>query len=77
MRSQKIESIKKRFHREWLLIGVDKIDETTTTPISGRLIAHSPRRHEIYAKLLAIKRRLPVLVEYSEDTLPKGFVAAF
>ena len=77
MKSQKIEAIKKRFHRQWLLIAVDKIDESTTTPISGRLIAHTHHRDEIYKKLLSLKRRWPVLVSYSEDTLPKGFVAAF
>ena len=77
MHSQKINTIKRRFPKEWLLISLDKIDEATTTPISGRLIAHSPHRYEVYAKLLAIKRKRPVLVEYSEDTLPKGFVAAF
>jgi len=77
MHSQKIETIKKRCHNEWLLIAVDKIDETTTTPISGKLIAHSPRRDEVYRKLLSFKRKWPVLVAYSEDTMPKGFVAAF
>lgn len=73
----KIETIKNKFHREWLLIAVDKIDKSTTTPISGKLIAHSPHRDEIYRKLLSLKRRKEILVEYSEDTLPKGYAAAF
>jgi hypothetical protein len=77
MVSQKIETLKKKFPEEWLLIAVDKADESTTTPISGRLLGHSPRRHKIYRKLLALKRTTPVLVEYSRDTMPKGFVAAF
>ena len=80
MRSQKIEKIKKQYHREWLLISVDKVDESTTTPISGRLIAHSPHRDEIYQKLMEFSKRksaLKVLVEYSEDALPKGYAAAF
>lgn len=78
MGPQKIESIKRRFHRQWLLIAVDKVDKSTTTPISGRLIAHSPYRDEIYSKLLSLKKRIwPVLVEYSEDKLPKGYAAAF
>lgn len=78
MRFQKIETIKKRYHREWLLIAVDEMDESTTTPISGKLITHSSHRDEIYRKLLSIKKRkwLP-LVEYSEDNLPKGYAAAF
>lgn len=74
---QKIETIKKHYHRQWLLIAVDKVDEATTTPLSGRLIAHTPHRDEVYKKLMSLKRKQPVLVSYSEDTLPKGYVAAF
>lgn len=78
MKTEKIEAIKKRYHREWLLVALHQVDEATTTPISGRLIAHSPRRDEVYRKLLSLKkRRWPVLVSYSEDMLPEGFVAAF
>lgn len=77
MKTGKITAIKKQFRREWLLIAVDKTDKTTTTPISGRLIAHSPHRDEIYKKLFSLKKRKSVLVEYSEDNLPKGFAAAF
>ena len=77
MRSSKIETIKKRFPREWILVAVDKVDETTTTPISGKLITHSPRRQDVYRKLLSIKNRHNVLVEYTEDKFPKGYAAAF
>ena len=77
VRSERIEEIKKKHRHEWLLIAVHKMDEATTTPISGRLIAHSPHRHEIYSALK--NSRLPnrVLVEYAEDDLPKGYAAAF
>jgi len=77
MKTKKINAIKRQYHREWLLIAVDKLDESTTTPISGRLITHSPHRDDVYRKLLSLKRKWPVLVEFSEDTMPKGFVAAF
>ncbi|MBI4308758.1 MAG: hypothetical protein HY591_00345 [Candidatus Omnitrophica bacterium] len=77
MRSIKIKSIKKRFPRQWILVAVDKIDETTTTPISGRLITHSASRQDVYRKLLSIKDRHNVLVEYTEDKFPKGHAAAF
>ena len=78
MKYEKIKTIKKRFHREWLLIQVNKMDEATTTPISGRLITHSPHRDEIYSKLIPLKnRKWLALVEYSEDKLPKGYAAAF
>ena len=77
MKSQNIEKIKKRFHREWLLIAVDKVDESTTTPLSGRLLAHSPHRDEVWATLRKMKRPKLPLIEFSEDDLPKGFAAAF
>lgn len=77
MKTEKIETIKKRFHRQWLLIAVDKVDEATTTPISGKLIAHSPHRDEIYRKLLSSRQRHNILVECSEDRLPEGYAAAF
>ena len=77
MATQEIERLKKHYHREWLLIAVDRIDEATTTPLSGRLLMHSPHRDEVYRKLLSLPRRHNVLVEFSEDTLPKGYAAAF
>ena len=75
--SQKIESIKKRFHREWLLIAVDEVDESTTTPLTGRLLAHSPHRDEVYRKLFSLRKKRNILVECSADSLPPGYAAAF
>ncbi len=77
MKTEKIEKIKKRFHREWLLISVDEVDESTTTPISGKIIAHSPHREDIYQMLLKPPKAKKLLVEYSEDSFPKGYAAAF
>lgn len=77
MKSERIEKIKKRFKREWLLISVDSMDESTTTPITGRVIAHSPHREDIYKILLNPPKGKRLLVEYSEDTLPEGYAAAF
>ena len=73
----KIELIKKRHRREWLLIQVEKIDEASTTPLTGRLIAHSPHLERVERKLLSLKKVRNVLIEYAEDTLPKGMIAAF
>jgi len=75
-KSQKIETLRKRFHKEWLLIEVDKIDESTTTPLTGRLLAHSKNRDEIYKKQLEYKDKLVCLC-YSEDKLPQGYALAF
>lgn len=77
MKIEKIQTMKKRFHREWLLIAVDKFDKATTTPVSGRVIAHSPHREDIYHILLKPLKARKLLVEYSEDSFPKGYAAAF
>ncbi|MBI4357795.1 MAG: hypothetical protein HY584_00725 [Candidatus Omnitrophica bacterium] len=79
MKAQNIETIKKRYkrNREWLLIRVLKMDEATTTPLTGKLLAHSPHRYEIYQKLLRIKKPKNVLVECASDELPEGYAAAF
>lgn len=77
MKIEKIQAMKKRFHREWLLIAVDKFDKATTTPVSGRVIAHSPHREDIYQILLKPLKTRKLLVEYSEDSFPKGYAAAF
>ena len=76
MKRQPIEDIRRRFRREWLLIAIDEMDDATTTPIHGRLLAHSKSREEIYDHLLRARVRLP-LVTYSEDTPPKGYAVAF
>ena len=75
LKSLPIESIRRRHKHEWLLIAVDELDASTTTPRRGRLLAHSAHRHDIYAR----SRRYPhpALIVYSEDRFPKGFAAAF
>ena len=73
--SEPIEKVRKRFKKEWLLIAVDKMDEKRTVPLAGHLIAHSPRRHEVYDAMMGKPERL--LVTYSEDALPAGYAAAF
>lgn len=75
MKTQKIETIRKKFHRQWLLISIDKMDEERTIPLTGKLLAHSPHRDEIYCK--EMKYRGNTLTVYSEDGLPEGYGAAF
>jgi hypothetical protein len=74
--SQPIQMIRRRYRQEWLLIDVQKLDEATTTPTHGRLLAHSKDREDIYNRLLQTRVRLP-LVTYSEDAPPKGYAVAF
>ncbi len=75
MKMQKIEYIQRRHHNEWLLIGVDKVDESTSTPITGHLLAHSKDRDEIYKKMMKYKTH--TFVTCSQDKLKKGLAVAF
>lgn len=70
-----IEILRKKYHKEWLLIAIEKIDKKTTIPLIGRLLAHSPRREEIDKKSMEYKK--PALLVYSEDKFPEGYAAAF
>ena len=75
LRSQPVERLRKRFHREWLLIAVDRFDRRTTTPLSGRLLAHSKLRDPL-EKRAAQTKGLVYLV-FGSDALPQGYAAAF
>lgn len=75
MKSQPINRIRKRYHREWLLIAVDRLSPRTRLPLTGHLLAHSPHRDGVHD---AIRRwRGLTLVTYSDDQLPAGYVVAF
>lgn len=74
-RTLPIEQIRRRYKREWLLIAVDELDEATTTPLRGRLLAHSPHRDDIDRASITYSK--PALVVFSEDTFPPGYAAAF
>ena len=76
IKSEKITAIKKRFKREWLLIDIDIMDESTTTPITGRLIAHNPKREKIYKLLLKSPQIKRPLIECTSTPLPRGVAAA-
>ena len=73
-RSEPIKKIRKRYRREWLLISVDEMNEKTTTPVKGHLLAHSPHRDDIYNTMM--RRKELTLVTYSDDHLPAGYALA-
>ncbi|MBI2173670.1 MAG: hypothetical protein HYU33_00520 [Candidatus Omnitrophica bacterium] len=75
VRSQPIVKLRKTFPHEWLLIQVDRFDRRTTTPLTGRVLAHS-RLLEPLEKRAIGKKGLVYLV-YGSDTLPQGYAAAF
>lgn len=75
MRSQKIETMRKRFKKrpEWMLIEVHKSDELSGKSLAGRLLAHHPERDVIYKEMMKFKNwRYPILVDCSSHKLPKG-----
>ena len=74
-RSQPIQQLRRTFPQEWLLIGVDRLDPKTTTPLLGQLLAHSKLRDPL-EKQAARTKGLIYLV-YGSDTLPQGYAAAF
>ena len=71
MRSESIEKIRKRFKKQWLLIAVDKVDESRTLPLTGHLLAHSPWRWGL-DKAVQKNIGLELLTTFSADKLPKG-----
>lgn len=71
MKPQKIENIRKKFKKpEWLLIRVDRRDESM-----GTLVAHSPSRIGIEERSMRGKGLL--YMTHSTRKLPRGYVAAF
>lgn len=73
--SRQIGRLRRAFPREWLLIEVDRFDPTTTTPVTGQLLAHS-KRPEPLEKRAARAKGLTYLV-FGSDTLPKGYALGF
>jgi hypothetical protein len=49
--AEAIDAIRRRFRDEWLLIAIEEIDQLTTIPLRGRLIAHSPTRDPLATRL--------------------------
>ena len=75
MKPEPIEKIRKRYKKEWLLISVDKMDDARTVPLTGRLLAHSPRRDDIDGR--ALKAKGLTMSLFSEKNLPRGYELAF
>ncbi len=74
-RVQPIGQLRRAFPDEWLLIAVERFDRRTTTPLTGRLLAHSKLRDSL-EKQAAKTGGLAYLV-FGSDMLPQGYAAAF
>jgi len=74
MNIEKIEKIRAKYDHEWLLIAVDEVDHKNSTPTRGHLLAHSPRREDIFkasGKYLGV-----AYIVFSEDW-PEDLAACF
>lgn len=72
---QPIQNLRRRFPDEWLLVQVDHFDPKTTTPLAGRLLAHSKLRDPLEKE--AARRKGLIYLVYGSDTFPQGYAAAF
>ena len=63
--AEPIDVIRKRFEHEWLLIAIEEIDELTTIPLRGRLIAHSPTRDPLTNQILHTPAQPPIRIPQS------------
>lgn len=74
MKKQTIEKIRQQFHKEWLLIAVDEVDQSTGTPIRGTLLGHSQSVEVLWEE--AENHTEPVMVLFSDDW-PDDVAACF
>ena len=74
-RSSPIARLRRRYPQEWLLIEVDRFDPTTTSPLTGRLVAHSKLRDPLEHRAARMKQLIYLV--HGSDTLPQGYAAAF
>jgi len=65
MKVQPIQEIVKKFPGEWVLIHILEMDEETTTPILGELLAHVKKNEYIYEISSNYEGTEDLLVEYS------------
>lgn len=67
-----IEIIRRRFQQEWLLIAIEEMDQLTTIPLRGRLIAHSPTRDPLVSQLLSSPK--PTAIPHSALRNPQSLL---
>lgn len=63
-KKERIETIKKRYKDEWVLIADYELDETLN-PLCGIVVAHSKNRDEIYKKQMDYDGNL--CIEYTGE----------
>ena len=61
----KWKDIKNKFKNQWVLIEVEKVDESFN-PLEGEVLAHSKDKDEIYQKFLKIRPK-EFSIEYTGE----------
>ena len=74
MKGQPIQEIVKQFPGEWVLVHILEMDEETTTPIFGELLAHSKKNKDIYEISSNYEGTGNLLVEYSPAPEDNGLI---
>ncbi len=74
MKGQSIQEIVKQFPGEWVLIHILEMDEETTTPVLGELLAHSKKNEYIYEISSIYEETGNLLVEYSPAPEDNGLI---
>ena len=69
-----MEEIAEKYKDKWVLIEYEELDENLNVK-KGEVIAHSPRKDEIYARLLETKGK-DIAIEYT-GKLPEDLVVMF
>lgn len=72
----KINSIKKRYKDEWVLVNVLKEDKLNQ-PVEGEIITHSKNRDEIFNRMKKLSKGFHVATFFTGKIPPKGMVFAF
>jgi hypothetical protein len=73
-RVQTIAKLKRRYPKEWLLLG-SVVADKLTRPVKGKLLAHSKNRDDIYERLPR-RRGGNFCITYTGE-IPKDLVVIF
>lgn len=71
-----IDSLKKKFKNQWVLVEVLK-EDTLNRVVEAKPIAHGKNRDEVYAALSRVHKNTHVATVYTGKIPPKRMVYAF
>ena len=66
MQTESIDRMRNRFRNEWLLIHVIDFDRKRTLPLTGKLLAHSRVKEELYPTQRRFRKSLTYITHTGE-----------